>query len=377
MEIAIITLPLNTNYGGILQAFALQRILSQIGHKAVVIDTPYSVSLPIKTKYLVYIKRAFLRYIKGKDIEVFPDIALNKQERIKREHTSQFIDKHIERLLVKDITQIKENDFDCFVVGSDQIWRCIYNRYFPGTRNAFLDFTKKWNVKRIAYSASFGTDEWEYSQEDTHECAKLAKLFDAISVRESSAVNICKEKFGVEATHLLDPTMLVLTDEYIKLFQEAKIPKSSGNLMCYILDRNCETTQIINEIATSKNLTPFYTNSKAEDPSAPISERIQPPVERWLRSFHDAEFVITDSFHACVFSILFKKPFIVYGNKSRGMARFSSLLKTFELEERLVTSPLEAKKIIDKPIDWEKVYKILTKFRAKSMDFLQTNLPKS
>lgn len=71
-----------------------------------------------------------------------------------------------------------------------------------------------------------------------------------------------------------------------------------------------------------------------EDWSAPLAERIQPPVEQWLRGFMDAELVVTDSFHACVFSILFHKPFVVVGNKERGLARVKSLLKMFGLEER-------------------------------------------
>ena len=63
-----------------------------------------------------------------------------------------------------------------------------------------------------------------------------------------------------------------------------------------------------------------------------------PTVEEWLKGFHDAEFVFTDSFHGCVFSIIFNKPFIAFGNEGRGMARFDSLLKMFGLEELLITS---------------------------------------
>ena len=85
-----------------------------------------------------------------------------------------------------------------------------------------------------------------------------------------------------------------------------------------------------------KGYIPFCVNSRIEEWDAPIQECIQPPVEEWLRGFYDAEFVVTDSFHACVFSILFNKPFIVIGNEGRGIARFESLLKTFGLEERLV-----------------------------------------
>ena len=84
--------------------------------------------------------------------------------------------------------------------------------------------------------------------------------------------------------------------------------------------------------------------------------------------------VLTDSFHACVFSILFEKPFIVYGNKKRGVARFLSLLKIFGIEDRLVTNNKEAEKIISQPIDWEKVNTIKKEWQEKSINFLKSNL---
>ncbi len=374
MKIGILTLPLHTNYGGILQAYALQQVLKGLGHNVTTINRDYIVKLPLKTRYLIYLKRGFEHYILRKNVIVFPDREENKTLNIVRQHTNIFIEKHIHCTNIKWFNQLEPTDYDCLVVGSDQIWRYIYNYFFPGYNNAFLDFAKDWNVKRIAYAASFGTDEWEYSPEETAECSTLAKMFDAISVREASAVEICKERLGVEATHLLDPTMLLTAEEYIKLFQETKTPKSTGNLMCYILDRNEETNKITGLVSSQKGLTAFHTNSRVEDGNAPIEERVQPPVENWLRGFYDAEFVITDSFHACVFSILFNKPFIVYGNKERGMARFNSLLSIFNLQERLVATPQEAQRIINKAIDWKNVNTTLNKWREKSNKFLKAHL---
>lgn len=374
MRIGIITLPLHTNYGGILQAFALQKVLTRLGHNATLIDQEYRVRLPIRTRYLIYIKRAFLRYILGKNIDIFPDITQNKPEDTKRRHTNSFIRQYIKRIPIKNVQEIKEGRVDCFVVGSDQIWRHTYNKYFPGVSNSFLNFAKDWNVKRIAYAASFGTDDWEYNEEETELCGKLAQKFDNISVREKSAVMLCKDKFGADATHLLDPTMLLSTDDYKELFTSAKTPKSPGNLMCYILDPNNNSENLIRTIANKKSLNPFNTNSRVEDESAPIEERIQPPVESWLRSFYDAEFIVTDSFHACVFSIIFNKPFIVLGNKGRGMARFISLLSIFNLEERLVETAQEAETIINNSIDWDTVNTTLNTWREKSYKFLQETL---
>ena len=86
--------------------------------------------------------------------------------------------------------------------------------------------------------------------------------------------------------------------------------------------------------------------------------------------------MITDSFHACVFSIIFNKPFIVYGNKERGLARFNSLLSIFKLEERIVSTEKEALKALSTPVDWNKVNLIHEQWKEKSISFLKDNLCK-
>ena len=373
MRIGVLTLPLHNNFGGILQAYALQQVLNNLGHDAMLIDKSKYVSLgPWYKKYPIYFKRAIRKYLGGENLIIRADVAINNASKINSTHTEPFIEKHIKRIFTRDFSNIKESDFDAFVVGSDQVWRPKY--FFSAIENAYLDFTKEWNIKRIAYAASFGTEEWEYTDEQTINCAGLLKRFNAVSVRESSAVKLCNEKLGVDALHVLDPTMLLEKDDYIKLFAETNTLESEGNLFCYILDESTEKTTIIDNVAKEKGLTPFHVNSKYDDPSAPIEERIQQPVEKWLRAFYDAEFVVTDSFHACVFSIIFNKPFIVYGNRERGFTRFESLLKLFGLEERLVCSPDDVNKVLKAPIDWNKVNNIHKLLKEKSMSFLKENL---
>ena len=135
-----------------------------------------------------------------------------------------------------------------------------------------------------------------------------------------------------------------------------------------------EKYTIISRISKEKEFTPFCVNSKYDNEEAPLEERIQQPVEKWLRAFYDAEFVITDSFHACVFSIIFNKPFIVYGNKERGIAIFDSQLKMFELEERLACSLNDANRVLQTPIDWKKINTIREQMIDKSLSFLAKNL---
>lgn len=373
MKIGVLTLPLHNNFGGILQAYALQKVLKDFGHNVVLIDKSRYISLgPWYKKYPIYIKRGINRFIFGKNIIVKADIEQNRFLKTIAKYTEPFIEKHIRRVYTKDFSNIREKDFDVLIVGSDQIWRPKY--FFSKIENAYLDFAREWKIKRIAYAASFGTEEWEYTKEQTNNCAALLKKFNAVSVRESSAVQLCNDNFGVKAEHVLDPTMLLCKEDYIKLFKDYNTAQSDGNLFCYILDEGEEKKSIIDCIAKEKGLKPFYVNSRYEELDAPLEERIQQPVEKWLRAFNDAEYIVTDSFHACVFSIIFNKPFIVYGNRERGMARFKSLLSIFGLEERIVSTKEEATKAISKPINWEIVNESHRQWKEKSMSFLNNNL---
>lgn len=114
-------------------------------------------------------------------------------------------------------------------------------------------------------------------------------------------------------------------------------------------------------------------NSDIDDDTLPLEQRIKMPVEQWLRSFDDAEFVLTDSFHGCVFSIIFRKQFLAIGNKERGLSRFLSLLTLFSLRNRLILSPDEYKSNLSS-IDYDKVQDRLLSFQNKSFSFLKTNL---
>lgn len=369
MKIAILTLPLHTNYGGILQAYALQTVLERMGNEVIVLGKNNHAQLPLWKMPLSYSKRILKKYVLGKkDSRVFHEQWYNKTYPIISQNTQKFIDKYIHYLTPTSLNSINPKDFDAIVVGSDQIWR---PKYYSKIENAYLEFAENWDIKRIAYAASFGTDKWEYSLSQTEKCKGLVQKFNAVSVRESAAVNLCKEHFGINALHVLDPTMLLDKNDYINLFEAAKTPKSPGNLLVYILDKTTEKTELVNKIAKEKGLLPFRVNSLVENHNTPLEKRIQPPIEQWLRGFYDADFVVTDSFHACVFSIIFGKPFIAYGNASRGLSRFNSLLKMFSLEDRL-TIDSNIRQLQD--IDWNVIEKKLNHLRIESFNFLKDNL---
>lgn len=367
MRIGILTLSLHTNYGGILQAYALQTVLERMGHEVHVIEkNRRPLSIPIQKMPFCYGKR-IVKNIIGRKCPIFYEQKYNREQLIIRQNTDKFIKKYIHIAEYDDFSDIKESEYDAIVVGSDQVWR---PKYFGLNQieNAYLKFAEGWNIKRIAYAASFGTDEWEYTPKQTEECGRLLRMFDVVSVREDSGVDLCKRYFGVDAQHVLDPTMLLGKEDYIKLFTDANTPKSKGNLLCYILDETEEKKALIKHIAAEKGLIPFNVKSQSDDVNSPLSERIQPPLEQWLRGFYDAEFVVTDSFHACVFSILFNKPFIVYGNVDRGLSRFKSLLTMFGLEDRIITNVID--EVNSSEIDWNRVDRILNDRIILSENFL-------
>lgn len=377
MKIGILTLPLHTNYGGILQAWALQTVLERMGHEVRVLNKKRRIIIDWECYPMIIAKRLVSRFLLRRyRAPIFYERHINHERDIVEQHTSVFVFKYIKSDYYKTKEDLAKTKFDAIVVGSDQVWSHIHAGNICGSVvNAYLPFTAGKKMIRISYAASFGKDQWEYTAEETCKCKELVKQFDGISVREESAIALCQDNLGVKAACHLDPTLLLNAEDYVKALAIDKVPHSKGNLLLYIIDNDDNKTKVADVIAEQMKLTPFAVNSRAEDMSGKsfsIEERIQPPVEQWLRGFNDAEFVVTDSFHACVFSILFHKPFIVIGNPDRGMARFENLLSKLNLTSRLVeaSSQVDAE-LINAPIDWDDVHNRLALLRTESENYLK------
>ena len=374
MKIGILTQTLHNNYGGLLQAFALQKALKNTGHDVWTINL-HSEGDTILSKIRLLAEGLIGRFLLQKKV-IIRDWPTQKENEIISANTRRFVNENIRTTEKYDssltLSKCSKYGFEAFIVGSDQVWR---PRYSPNIFNFFLDFVENANnVKRIAYAASFGVDDWEFTPEQTEICARLAKKFNAVSVREESAVKLCNEKFGVDALHVLDPTMLLNTEDYIALVEKDNIPNSKGNLMVYVLDKSPDITKIEEILVSGFKLKSFYVMAKrkfTDFDKESIEDCIFPPVTAWLRGFMDAEFVVTDSFHGTVFSILFNKPFITIGNQGRGLARFTSLLKLFNLENRLIQTSADVNdKLLHEKINWEKVNSILREKKEQSFRFL-------
>lgn len=376
MKIGILTLPLKNNYGGILQAYALQTVLSRLGHEVILINRTYAFpSLKIKCRRILSVLKAVYKiYIrKDRGYKIMNPFAHEFSNRaIVMEHS--FVKKYIR--LSKPLRSSKELkeyikgvEFDCYIVGSDQVWRKAYS---PQLTNYFLDFIfDEKDIKRIAYAASFGTDTWEYDEELTNKVALLVKKFDAVSVREKSGIKLCNDYLKVEAKYVLDPTLLLTKDDYTILYKDVVETFSYKNkIMCYVLDENKELSLIAKHISKLKKSEPLY----VELYGCSTDNSFQLTVEQWLKCIAESEFVITDSFHACVFSIIFRKPFLVVGNISRGLTRILSLLNDYNLVNRLVYSyeDFVQRKEELLNLDWvyQNIENIINDKRCESYEFL-------
>lgn len=387
MKIGILTQPLHTNYGGLLQAFALQKTLRDMGHEALTVDytrRPRRCTLPYR-----FARRCAAKFLFGRKIALFP----KPLSAFAGTHTRRFVEENV-RTTRKIFAPARAKDFaaygfEAFVVGSDQTWRPAYSPHMP---TFFLDFLgdDDAETRRVAYAASFGKDTWEeFSPRLTRLCARLAKKFHAISVREDSGVALCEARLGVRAEHLLDPTLLLEKADYCDVVArdeargllEARAAGTARRLFAYVLDEAAAKSALVREAAGTLGLEVEEIMPSAASRRAGTA--VFPPVSAWLRGFCDAAFVVTDSFHGCVFSILFNRPFVAIGNASRGLSRFHSLLKTFGLESRLVLLGDEGfgaaarervLRLVREEIDWARANATLARERARSRAFLESAL---
>ena len=361
MRIGVYTHPLRLNYGGILQAYALQRVLQDMGHDAIYIDwCPYNFRFaPLK----IYLWRFLLKLFRNREVIIFREWVYRKCYY----KINEFAKKNISILPIKDL---HKEDVDVLIVGSDQIWRPVY---IENIEDAYLGFAKDWNVCRVAYAASFGVADWsEYSEEQTLRCRELIKKFDAVSVREDSGVALCRDYLSVDAKHVLDPTMLVDVKHYMCHINNCKKRYPKRMCLSYILDEADDKLAVLNSVVKYQD----YNIRQWKNIDIPNMKN--PTVEEWLKGFCEAVFVFTDSFHGCVFSIIFNKPFIAFGNEGRGMARFNSLLKMFGLEELLITSADQfTPELVDRAISLFKtdiIQNRLKQLRQESYGFLRRYL---
>lgn len=356
MKIGIVTQPLIGNYGGIIQNFALQQVLIRLGHKPVTLDYLYGYS------GLHWFYEQFKQIINkciGRKKEWTIPYAPKRNNKV----INNFIDKYIRHTpsFWNDYKADLVNKYglQAIIVGSDQVWRPKYN---PKLHSSFLTFTNHHNVKRIAYAASFGTDKLDYNDSQRKIADKQLVKFDAVSVREQSAIILVHE-LGADATQVLDPTLLFGRDGFEKSLQLKQL-KQEDLLGTYILDNSDTISYELNRLQNLAGCSEIINISESTEDIGP---------KEWIEMIMNSHFFITDSFHGTVFCILFHVPFYTVLNKERGADRFISLLQPLGLTDRIKNTYSEIKDMND-GIDWDHVDNMIANQRTQSLNFLIESL---
>jgi hypothetical protein len=353
----------NINYGGVLQAYALRKVIADMGYVCEQIrydltpqNIPYeSLSKKIprlaKThiataiqnrKILQFVKKGF-RYVFSTAVSIiFGKLYRNKRKAERRKNFKEFSRKYVPSSKIYNENTIFEaaDDYDIFVTGSDQVWN-------PNWYSAafFLPFAPD-DKPKIAYAASVGVDT--LTEEQYAFMQPMIQRLDSISVREENAVSMLEGMTDKKIEWVLDPTLLLSSEEWNEV--AAENPVKEPYVFAYILGDRKDNQKCAKYFAKKKGLklvTFPLTASRSIRQAffGDIHSYGGPDV--WLSLIRDAEYVITDSFHAVVFSIVYRKRFVVLrrsvdGEKGSMNSRMYSLCKMFpEIEERVVSNNTE------------------------------------
>lgn len=367
---ALVVFPLHPSHGCILQTFALSKKLECFSKDVDIIDLQWQIEPKKRFKRSL---RNLIHKMQGsyKGTVFYNGVVSPEEMQNLRAFIREYLGSNVKTIYSEEqLAKINWRNYNAVIVGSDQTWR---PKYVPNIYHFFLDFVSKDVVtKRISYAASFGTETWEYNQEQEERCRYLINLFDAVSVREQSGVELCKRYFNKGARHVLDPTLLFTGEEYIKMLS---LSEDQGDFIAaYWLDKTKEKDEILGKIKSFFRYDVVEVNQLKEGHET-SKGYTAPSIQTWLQKNLSARFVLVDSFHAMVFAILFHKQFLVIGNESRGLSRFESLLSQLGLAERLLhDDSVINEDIINKPINWDFVESKLSLLRIQSLSFLKDAL---
>ncbi len=278
---------------------------------------------------------------------------------------NDFREKYIQQTkLYVSIDQLKENPpvADVYITGSDIVWSAPRLAFF-------LDFGGS-SIKKMAYAASFGRDR--VSAEMLNFMRPLISDFSFIGVRESVGIDICKQMGRNDAVHVFDPTLLLSKKDYYSILKSPKI----DDKFCLLYLTGADTffsMSKINKILKNNKIKLFYTTCDRYDRYA----KIYPSIEEWLGYCDEAEVIITNSFHGCIFSILFEKKFILLplkGLHAELNVRAFSLLENLQLSDRICNDFNDLNDLLYKSIDYSKINKFIDKERERIFDLLSKQL---
>ena len=387
MKIGIITLS-GENYGCQLQTFAVLKTYESLGYEALLIsDTTnngvkcvyqkQSTLSKLSPAYIISVLKVRIKRkysIKNQRDRLLPSIIRKKRNapvyakvrKLRSENFRSFISSNIKTadfsICKNNIPMEKLSGFDFFSTGSDQVW----NPTYPHTSEVkFLTFAG--NSQKLTFAPSFGISKLpEYAKAPY---TKWLKEIPMIAVREEQGAKLIKELTGKDATVICDPTMTVKRNVWEGIEKKPNFPTDKPFALTYFLgNESNKYRRYIEKIAKEKNLqiinlfdireTDYYTAGPSE----------------FIYLIHHAEAVFTDSFHAAVFSIIFKKDFVVFDRIEDGRSmgsRLKTLLTKFSLTDRMYTE-ISKKEFCS--ADFSNTDLILENERRNALEFLQKSI---
>lgn len=364
MKVGIITRHAIANYGSILQSYATQKVLENLNYDSEIIDY---VRTEEKSENLVktftknskfwnknFITRLLYRLIQSPNLK-----KMEKEFKKNRQKYLKMSKKQYESL-ESDIPE-----YDIYCTGSDQVWGQIANLDYD--ENYFLKFVPK-DKKCISYAASFG--KANISNELKEKLPIFLKKYSSILVRENSAVEIL-ENCKITSNVVLDPTLLLKKEDWEKLYNEKyKIDKEY--ILVYQLHHNKNFNKYLKKLKKHTKLKIYRISPSFYFKILPGKLIYLPSLEEFITLFHDAKYIVTDSFHGTVFSILFNKEMIDILPRKTG-TRIESILDLFGIKNRILDS-YDNFDIINERIDFTDINKKLEVERNKSLKLLKEAL---
>ena len=351
VKVGIITFHNAINYGALLQTYALQKSITNMGYEAEVID--YSNSNIDKTRK----KPCWKQY--RNPFNYHNDRLIYKVESVKEKKLHDFLNTRInktEKATRENITDISYK-LDVIFTGSDQVWNDSITDFDD---TYYLDFVPE--EKRCSYAASIGKEI--IPTENVLRMQRLLSNYHAISVREETAKEALKTQLGISATRVLDPTLLIAKKEYEEI---AKEYTKRDYVLLYMLLYSESLIRSAKKMAKEKGVPVLCINSSGKRIKG-VVDCSDAGIEEWLGLFLNAEFIFTNSFHGTAFAINFNKQFNVELPPARIQAssRVKDILRIFDLEKQVI----EKGEIKSNIIKYELVNEKLNSEREKSRKFL-------
>ena len=355
MQIKIITCHDVYNHGASLQAYALQTYLSSLGHDVEIIDYKpdylsghYSLSAVFNPKFdKPVVKQLYLlAKLSGRLVAL-------KRKKIFDEFTFHYLNLTPNRYHNNEELKANPPKADVYIAGSDQIW----NTLFKNGRDAafYLDFAPK-AARRITYAASFATQD--VVDEYKPFVSKMLQGLDKISLREKISLPLLASLGRADSVAVCDPVFLLSQQQWNDLLPKSE-EKHEPYLLVYDSDGSERLKEAAIKIAKQRNLK-IYNISACLLSYADKDYWCSGPLD-FVRLIRDAKFVISNSFHATVFSLIFHREFCVVNRSEAINERMYSLLEQYGLQNRMLDSSLSIpSEIIDYPAVQTKIDKDIT-----------------